>query len=53
MDVEAEIGASRSKRFLAYDNLGLAAPSRGDRAAARERFRKAADHPPLFWSSYS
>jgi tetratricopeptide (TPR) repeat protein len=52
MNVESEIGSSRWKRFLAYDILGFAALSRGDRAGAREWFQKADDHPPLFSSNY-
>jgi hypothetical protein len=52
VDVQAEIGPSRWKRFLAYDILGFAALGRGRREEAREWFRKAADHPPLFSISY-
>jgi tetratricopeptide (TPR) repeat protein len=52
MEVEAEIGTSRWKRFLAYDTLGFAALSQGDRATAQDRFRKADDHPPVFSASY-
>jgi hypothetical protein len=40
------------KRFLAYDTLGFAVLGRGDRAAARDWFRKADDHPPLFSANY-
>jgi hypothetical protein len=52
LDVDGEIGASRWKRFIAYDTLGFAALGRGERETARKYLRKAAEHPPVFTGSY-
>jgi serine/threonine protein kinase len=52
LDVQAEIGPSRWKRFLAYDPLGFAALARGEREQARSWFRKSAEHPPVFATTH-
>jgi hypothetical protein len=52
MDVEAEMGPSRWKRFLGYDTLGFAALGQGRLEEARKWFRKADECHTVFSVSY-